>query len=83
MGPGELGPGHGPCWLLQEAQQWVFMKLVLQDTGPVLWLVPSLPAWLVPAAPMTTLSQTSLVRGQPGRIQVGPLPEQGGGNLFI
>ena len=59
------------------------MKLVLQDTGPVLWLVPSLPAWLVPAAPMTTLSQTSLVRGQPGRIQVGPLPEQGGGNLFI
>ena len=59
------------------------MKLVLQDTDPVLWLVPSLPAWLVPAAPMTTLSQTSLVGGQPGGIQVGPLLERGGGNLFI
>lgn len=83
MGPGELGPGHGLCWLLQEAQQWVFMKLVLQDTDPILWPVPSLPAWLVLAASMTTLSQTSLVCGQPGDIQVGPLTERGGGNLFI
>lgn len=59
------------------------MELVLWETDPVLWPVPSLPVWLVPTAPVTVLSQTSLVHGQPGGIQVGLLSEQGGGNLFI
>lgn len=59
-----------------------FMKLVSR-TRPCPLTVPLTACWLVLAAPMTTLSQTSLVCGQPGDIQVGPLTERGGGSLFI